>query len=384
MRNAGRRAGRSLAIIGLLACGVFLVMAVGANRHDPMAGAERRDSGTGGFALFGESAVAVVQDLNSQDGRESMGLGELPRQVEVIHLRVYDGDDASCLNLNRVQKPRLLGVKPDEMQRRGAFGFTATIVGKNLQQGWDLLDRDFGENVVPAIGDYPTVFWALGKRLGDEIEYVDEKGRPFKVRIVAMLNSSILQGSLIVSEEQFISRFPSEDGYRAFLVDSPQEQIQSVQDKFTFGLRDFGVVVTPTRERLAAFSVVENTYLSIFTMLGGLGLVLGSVGLGLVVLRNVLERRGELAMLWAVGFDKNAVKRTVFFEHAGLMIAGLVCGAAAAIVAVVPALRLPGGHVPYVTIISTIILISVSGAAWVWIAAKTALHGRMLDGLRIE
>ena len=33
---------------------------------------------------------------------------------------------------------------------------------------------------------------------------------------------------------------------------------------------------------------------------GGLGLLLGSVGLGVVVLRNVLERRGELALLLAV------------------------------------------------------------------------------------
>ena len=74
-------------------------------------------------------------------------------------------------------------------------------------------------------------------------------------------------------------------------------------------------------------------------VLGGLGLVLGSIGLGLVVLRNMLERRGELAMLRAVGFDRGRLKRMVFHEHWGLMLAGLVCGVLAAVVAVVPTVQ---------------------------------------------
>ena len=36
-------------------------------------------------------------------------------------------------------------------------------------------------------------------------------------------------------------------------------------------------------------------------MLGGLGLLLGSVGLGMLLLRNTLERRGELALAAALG-----------------------------------------------------------------------------------
>ena len=56
-------------------------------------------------------------------------------------------------------------------------------------------------------------------------------------------------------------------------------------------------------ERLAAFHRVENTYLSTFQALGGLGLLLGTVGLSAIMFRNVLERRRELALLRAVGYD---------------------------------------------------------------------------------
>ena len=64
--------------------------------------------------------------------------------------------------------------------------------------------------------------------------------------------------------------------------------------------RDVGLELTPATKRLAAFNAVQNTYLSTFQILGGLGLVLGSVGLGLVVMRNVFERRGELGMFYWV------------------------------------------------------------------------------------
>src|SRR5207248_10947999 len=52
MRNSARRVGRSLSAIALLSCGSFLVVAVGANRHDPSAAAQRRASGTGGSAFY--------------------------------------------------------------------------------------------------------------------------------------------------------------------------------------------------------------------------------------------------------------------------------------------------------------------------------------------
>jgi ABC-type antimicrobial peptide transport system permease subunit len=135
---------------------------------------------------------------------------------------------------------------------------------------------------------------------------------------------------------------------------------------------------------LAEFNAVENTYLSIFQLLGGLGLILASVGLGLVVLRNVLERRGELAMLQAVGFDKAALKRMVFYEHGGLMAGGLACGVFAALVAVSPALKSPGGQVPYFSLVLTIACIGISGVVWIWIATAFALSGKMLDALRNE
>ncbi|KKL15925.1 hypothetical protein LCGC14_2500710, partial [marine sediment metagenome] len=271
-------------MIWLLACGVFLVVAVGANRHDPASQAGERHSGTGGFEVFGESTVNILHDLNSVDGRARLGVdADELRGVDIIQLRRYAGDEASCLNLNRVRKPQLLGVNPKRLAALDAFAFTKTIESARGSDGWGMLEEHFGRDVVPAVGDSATITWALGKSVGDKIDYVDQKGRPFSVLIVGMIKTSILQGSLVISEEHLVERFPDVEGYRTFLIDVPEKRLQIVISSLGRTLRDFGLELTPATEKLAGFIAVENTYLSIFQLLGGLGLVLGSGGVGLVV-----------------------------------------------------------------------------------------------------
>jgi len=318
IRNGARRRGRSLAVIGLLACGSFLVIAIGANRHDPMKDAGERWSGTGGFALYGESTLPVLHDLNSEDGRKTYGLNaDALKNVEFVPFRVHDGDDASCLNLNRVLTPRLSGMRPEELQARGAFTFTETIDGSD--DPWLLLKGDEKSDTINAIGDQNTITWAVGKSVGDTLAYKDERGGTFHVRLVGAIASSILQGSLLISEDNFIERFPSESGYRMFLIDAPANDVTGVSRTLTRGLRDSGLELSLTTRRLADFNTIQDTYLSIFQLLGGLALLLGSLGLGIVVLRNVMERRGELALLRAVGFQSRSLQWLVFSEH------GLIC-----------------------------------------------------------
>jgi putative ABC transport system permease protein len=385
LRNSTRRSGRSVAVVAMLACGIFLVVAVGANRPDSSAPAHRRDSGTGGFSLFGESTIPVLHDLNSQSGRRAMGSDDtILEGVEIMQLRVHDGDDASCFNLNRAQMPRLLGVWPEQLQMRGSFTFIKTFEDTQKADAWTLLKSDYGRDIVPAIGDYATITWALGKSVGDQIDYIDEQGQKFHLLLAGMLKSSILQGSLLISEDQFVRRFPSESGSRMFLIDAAEDKTEAVAEKLSAALRDFGLALTPAEKRLAEFNAVENMYLSIFQIIGGLGLILGSAGLGLVVLRNILERRGELAMLQAVGFCKGAIKRIVFYEHWVLLLGGLACGVIAALVAVGPALKSPRNEVPYLSLSLTIAAIAASGAIWIWLAGVFALRGKMLDALRNE
>jgi len=142
--------------------------------------------------------------------------------------------------------------------------------------------------------------------------------------------------------------------------------------------------LTRATDRLAAFNAVQNTYISTFQVLGGLGLLLGSFGLGVVVLRNVFERRGELALLQAVGFTPVRVRELILSEHATLMAGGLFIGAAAAIIAVLPQLLHAPGALPLVSLGITLAGVVVFGLAATWFATSLALRGNLLESLRNE
>jgi ABC-type antimicrobial peptide transport system permease subunit len=407
VRGCARRRRRSLATVALLACGAFVIVAIGVFRLDANQDATRRSSGTGGFALIGESTAPVIQDLNTSSGREAFGLDPAGLEgVDVVSLRVHEGDDASCLNLNRAQTPRLLGVNPELLA--GRFTFAKVARNADAASGWRLLyggrpgdtsalraphsalnasrlASAAGEvDEIPAIGDANSIEWALGKKIGDTIDYTDEHGRAFKLRLVGAVANSILQGSLIIDETEFLKKFPSQSGWRMFLIDAPSNSLSRVSATLSRALEDMGLELTPAAQRLAAFNEVQNTYLGTFQVLGGLGLLLGSAGLGVVVLRNVLERRGELGLLLAVGFRRRTLEKLVLFEHGALLLLGLGIGVAAAAVAVLPALLSPGTHLPGCSLAVTLGAVLLNGAAWTWLATRYALRGNLLEALRNE
>ena len=237
---------------------------------------------------------------------------------------------------------------------------------------------------VPAIGDANSIQWALGKKIGDTLDYTDEHGRAFKLRLVGAVGNSILQGNLIIDETEFVKRFPSESGYRMFLLDAPSNRVAEVSATLSRALQDVGLEMTPTVQRLNAFNAVQNTYLGTFQILGGLGLLLGSAGLGVVVLRNVLERRGELAVLLTMGFRRRSLQRLVLTEHGALLGLGLGVGIVAAAVAVLPALLSPERHLPYVSLALTLGGVLLNGVLWTWVAIRYALRGNLLEALRNE
>jgi len=373
-------------VIAMLACGVFMVIAVGSNRKDIRSDPADRKTGTGGFALFARTTVPILQDLNTASGRKAMGLDDAAfADAGFVQIRVAAGDDASCLNLNRAQRPTLLGVDPNRLRDRFTLRESLNrATGHGMQDAWPLLEQDLGPDVVPGIGDHATVIWGLGRSVGDRIEYTDERGRRFFVQVVGVLENSLLQGSLVISEQAFVDRFPSKAGYSVLLVESPAHRASAVSDALSSRMADLGMSVESSEDRLASFAQVEATYLAVFHALGGLGLVLGTVGLALVVLRNLLERRGEWAMMRAVGFDRTTLVKMAFLEHWGLLGVGLVMGAGSALIAIGPALRAGPGRLPVLPMAATLAAIALSGAVWVAVACAWSLGGRILDALRHE
>ena len=392
LRAARRKPGRSLAAVALLASGAFLVSAIGVNELDAAAGANLKTSGTGGFALFGRSTIPVFNDLNDKaknGGREKAGVPDKGLENTAIYpLRVKSGDEASCLNLNRAQRPRILGM-PDSFMTRGGFTFSQTLPVEGAKDNpWPAVlhsGKSTDPNApIPAVCDEQSMMWALGLGLGDTLDIQDERGHTHKLKLAGALANSILQGSILIAEDEFLKLYPSESGYQYFLIDAPKEDAANVAKILADSLQDSGFEAQSAVSRLAEFNAVQNTYLTTFQALGALGLLLGSLGLGIVVLRNLLERRAEMAMLRAIGFSRFALGKMILAEHVWLMLLGLFAGIFAALAAIAPTLSSSTDLLKWRTMHWMLLGILASGLGSMLLAAWSALRAPLLDSLKSE
>ena len=102
------------------------------------------------------------------------------------------------------------------------------------------------------------------------------------------------------------------------------------------------------------------------------------------MVRSVLERRGELALLGALGFSRGAIARLVFAENSFLLVSGVATGATAALLAVAPYLASGAADPPWLPLSLTLGGIVCLGLAAGAVAASIAVRAPLLASLRRE
>ena len=389
-RSAASRPARSVLSAALIASAAFIIVSVDAFRREGGELTADPKSGTGGYVLFAESELPLLHNPNEPSGREALMM-QAPElaALRYTRFRVRPGEDASCLNLYRPTNPTIIAPEAGFIESN-RFTFASAMAGSDAERAnpWLLLRRQFDDGAVPVVADATSMQYVLHVGVGDTFSIDTGGERPLVLRFVGALRDSVLQGELVVSEEAFVKQFPQQQGYRLFLADAPSAR--SLDDARTLAgvvereLQPLGVDATVTSERLAAFHQVENTYLSTFQALGGLGLLLGTVGLATVMFRNVLERRRELGLLRAVGYDTRRMTLMIVAEAAFLLGVGMVAGTASAAIAIAPAWLGRGGALPGVGLMLLLAAVVVAGVLSSAIATRAALRGRILEALRAE
>ncbi len=194
----------------------------------------------------------------------------------------------------------------------------------------------------------------------------------------------MFQSEILIGDAAFVRLYPRQEGHRLWMIDGDPARSAAVARVLEDRLTDAGLVVIDPAERLRGYQAVENTYLSTFQALGALGLVLGTLGLGAVVVRNILERRREMALLAAVGYRRSHLRLLVAGEVGLMVAAGVVLGAAAAVVAVQPAVARQGGGLPITVIGGVLVAVAASGVVATLVATAVASRLPLVESLKSE
>lgn len=389
LRNARRQPARSLLTTALIAAAAFVITSLQAMRLTVARDLTRLDSPAGGFSLLAQSTAPLLSDLNTPDGRAAAGISAAEQagfaDVTTYACRLRPGDDASCLNLYVPTQPRILGV-PDTLLARGGFSFAQTLAASpaERQNPWRLLQAELPADVIPAIADQAAARWQLHLKLGEDLTLRTERARTVRLRLVALLNDSVLQGEVIIAESRFVQLYPSTSGHAFFLIDTPPDRAAAVAQTLEHALADYALAVTPVAQRLTELFAVQNTYLSTFQMLGGFGLLLGTLGLAAIMLRNVWQRRAELATMRCLGFSRRALGWLVLLENAFLVGAGLLAGVTCAAIVVAPHVLGRAAPIPWGSLLAMFAGILLAGMLAGTAALLPTLRTPLLPALRRE
>lgn len=308
---------------GALALGVFIVFFVGLNRKG-FADSSQIRTGTGGYSLWCESSVPVYHNMATPEGREKLSLKDLPAYTQILQCLRYGADDASCLNLNKVVNPTVLGVDMDAL-RASDFQIEQSI--------WSL-DRDgaFGvmqtatDSVYPALIDATVLTWSLMMNLGDTLYYQNDRGQRVAIRLAGTLSNSIFQGNILIDRSHFAQIWPETTGSEVFLLKTDQAETENVRNLLGQALNEYGVRVTTTADRLRQFNSVTDTYLTIFLTLGGLGLLLGIMAFVIVVRKNLTMRHREINLYRTLGFTDRRIAQILNRENLRVPLAAIATG----------------------------------------------------------
>jgi len=392
MRNAARRPSRSLVTAGLLATATFLLVAVEAFRreaHPPAA--------DDALSVWAELEVPLVVDPRSAEGQSALLDGverafrdnpaeaarrrdeakALLSRVSFIPVRLAGEGEAGCLNLTRPDQPRVVAAPAGAL--RDSDLPVAARQGRADVSLVAEIDQAPADGPPPSAGEASALTWILKKAPGDLLA-INPDGA--QVRVVAALHDGPFPSEILVGEKAFLRLFPATEGWRVVLVRASPADVGAVVALLGTAWADKGAEVIPLVTRVNKYLAVENSYLATFQALGGLGLVLGTAGLAVVLLRAMWERRGELALLSALGYRPGRLTTLVMLETGALLMAGLGVGAVSALLAVLPHGGVNRDSVP--GLIVTIAACLATGLVAGGMAATVARKVRVIEALRQE
>lgn len=390
--SASRAPSRSILAIALVAIASFLILSMSLFQATPTA------PGMGGFVWMGKSSSPLYIEIGNPEARREnlAAAGDAWSDIEIVSMRVRGGDDASCNNLYQASEPQVLGVSPRiveiDRDERGASRFAwFQSAAKPDQSPWAALEESGNgtkESPIPVVIDQNTALWALhlGGYVGEVFSF-EFDGAPIYFKTVGVLQNTILQGSLLIGEESFKRMFPTIAGYKSFLVEVPESkmgELPALKSLLENGWEEQGLDLVESSKILSQLLAVQNTYLSAFQLLGALGLLLGTVGLGVTQIRGALERKAELASMRALGFTKRRLVWILALENGWQLFRGLAIGGVAASLATIPALVAGQPFGGLVTPLMMLGLILLVGGVTSWFAASFAMRWPLLAALRSE
>src|SRR5213596_3374561 len=323
--NKKFRTGATLASIALVMFTIATMSCIQAMVSSSISTASYRESG--GFQLLGSSAIPIPnwETAFTDYSHTPAGSADIGDQHGIPQARIRI---APAAHPSVQYASSLIGVPsswtpPLSLQARAANYSDDAAAWAAIQANPDVAILD--GSVVP--NNFGPNFGSFSAVVGDLFRYTNATGATRNVRVIGILYEQFAQGLWVSAstvkadvrmEAASLFYFQVKDGVDVTKAGHDLERYFLPYQLLTLDIQ--GLINQILETTTGVFNLLQ-AYLA-------LGLIVGIAGLGVITMRNVVERRQETGALRALGFRKSMVLRSFLFELSFIALTGIAMGVA--------------------------------------------------------
>ena len=323
--NKKFRTGATLASIALVMFTIATMSCIQAMVSSSISTASYRESG--GFQLLGSSAIPIPNwDAAFSDySRTPAGSASIADQhgIPQARIRITPAAHPSVEYTSSLIGVPSSWTPPLPLQARAANYSDDAAAWAAIQANPDVAILD--GSVVP--NNFGPNFGSFSAVVGDLFRYTNATGATRNVRVIGILYEQFAQGLWVSAstvkadvrmEAASLFYFQVKEGVDVTKAGHDLERYFLPYQLLTLDIQ--GLINQILETTMGVFNLLQ-AYLA-------LGLIVGIAGLGVITMRNVVERRQETGALRALGFRKSMVLRSFLFELSFIALTGIAMGVA--------------------------------------------------------
>jgi len=325
--NKKFRTGLTLFIFSLIMFTVIVIAMIASFQRESVDTLSEKFSG--GFEIVGYSLREIPETNLTEAIAQVNAAGASPTiarmeaaSTAVASMRL-EGSDEEALK-------QLVGFS-ESMLSEGAFSLSQRDEAYSSDEAaWNAIIENHSLAIVDGTW-MPSMFmvtygaWHVSP--GDVIEVSAPDGSTANLTVIGIMDQILVPG--VFTSKPFMEGLGVRTSENLFYVDTvPGSGVPDldVKDRLETALAEFGLGSIVVRDILEEAMETSASTMQLMELFLGVGLVVGIAGLGIITIRNIAERRQEIGVMRAIGFQRNMILSTFLVETSFVSLLGISIG----------------------------------------------------------
>jgi putative ABC transport system permease protein len=323
--NKRFRTGLTLFIFALIMFTVTVISMIASFERESVDGVAQQFSG--GFEIIGIS----IKDMPKED--LDRGLGEIG----------YGSETVDRYEVARTATVSILRPEENDSIRYSMIGFSKSMLSDNqfsLMQRSEAYETD--DDAWNAVADNSSLVIVDGSvvpnpfgtsmgiiviHLGDTITVASGENQQENLTVIGIMDQQFNLG-IYTLDTHLQNESPASSQNLIYLStashspQSPEDVSKALETHFA----SYGLVTYVVRDLVEEVMSTISSTMQLMEIFLGMGLIVGISGLGIITIRNVAERRQEIGVMRAIGFQRDMILKTFMLETSFVSLLGIILG----------------------------------------------------------